>query len=96
MFPDDGSAGVPDTVAVLPMEPLALESDVTTSVKVAVAPFASDDPVQLTVPAVPTAGVVQLKPAGALIDWKRSDAGSVSVIVTDVAASGPWFVTTIV
>lgn len=48
------------------------------------------------VPDDPTAGVVQVKPAGLLIDWNFRDAGRTSVIVAEVVASGPWFVTTIV
>jgi len=96
LLTDDGSVGVPATEAVFAIEPDAPAIEVTVSVNVAVAPFGSDDPVQVIVPVAPTAGVVQLKPAGALIDWNSSDAGSASVIVTEVAASGPWFVTTIV
>ena len=68
LLPDDGSAGVPATEAVFAIEPDAPETEVTVSVNVAVAPFASDDPVQVIVPFAPTAGVVHMKPAGALID----------------------------
>lgn len=96
LLPDTGSLGVPETEAVLPIEPLAFDTEVTTSANVADAPFVSDDEVQLIVPVVPTVGVVQLKPPGDVIDWKSSDAGRTSVIVAEVAASGPWFVTTMV
>src|SRR5436853_577947 len=41
----------------------------TTMVKLAVAPLATGEVVQLTVPVVPTAGVVQDQPAGAATDW---------------------------
>jgi hypothetical protein len=46
LLPDEGSDGVPDTEPVSAIEPFALETEVTLSVNVAVAPFASDDPVQ--------------------------------------------------
>ena len=59
LLPDDGSDGVPDTEAVFAIEPDAFETEVTFSVNVAVAPLASDEPVQLMVPVVPTGGVVQ-------------------------------------
>lgn len=96
LLADDGSAGVPDTEAVFAIEPFAFDTEVTFSVNVAVAPLASEEPVQLIVPVVPTAGVVHTYPAGETIDWNSSVDGSVSVIVTVVAVSGPWFVTTIV
>ena len=89
LLPDDGSLGVPETEAVLAIGPLAFDAEVTPSVNVADAPFASEAAAQLIVPVAPIAGVVQLKPAGALIDANFSDAGNVSVIVTEVAASGP-------
>ena len=59
LLADDGSDGVPDTEAVFAIEPFAFDTEVTFSVNVAVAPLASDEPVQLIVPVVPTAGVVQ-------------------------------------
>lgn len=89
LLPETGSLGVPETEAELPMEPLAFDTEVTTRVNVADAPFVSDAEVQLIVPVVPTVGVVQLKPPGEVIDWKSNDAGRTSVIVTEVAASGP-------
>src|SRR5438477_254535 len=61
----------------------------TASVKVAVAPLASDGLVHVTVPVDPTAGVVQVQPAGLDIDWNVVCAGSGSVIVTLAAAFGP-------
>ena len=64
----------------------------TTSVKVALAPFASDAFVQVIVPPAPTAGVVHEKPAGAMSDANVTPAGSVCVIFAFVAAFGPLFV----
>ena len=83
-------------LALLLMGPVAFAVSCTTSVKTAVVPLAIEAVVQVTVPFAPTAGVVQLKPAGTLIDWKSSPAGSVSVTTTFAAASGPLFVSVIV
>ena len=69
--------------------PLAIPATRTVSVNVAFAAFAIVAALQVIVPLAPTAGVVQLKPAGTTIDWKRSEAGSVSVTTTVDAASGP-------
>src|SRR2546426_5501004 len=52
-------------VSVLPSSVLVLTC--TTMVKVAVAPLSRDRVVQLT---VPTAGVMQVQPAGDVTDWK--------------------------
>ena len=59
-----------------------------------------DDPgaklglVQLMVPLLPTAGVVQDQPPGIVIDWNVVFGGVVSVMLTVVAVAGPAFVTT--
>jgi hypothetical protein len=82
-------------VAVLETVP---EPDATSvsSVNVAVAPLASVAALQVIVPVVRNAGVVQVKPAGAVMERKSSDAGSGSVMTGFVAASGPLFVSVIV
>lgn len=49
--------------------------------------------VQVMVPVAPTAGVVQLQPAGAEIDAKVAFAGTASVKVKLEAAPGPLSVT---
>jgi hypothetical protein len=74
----------------------APSATMTVRVKVAVTPSASVAAVQVMVPLAPMAGVTQSKPVGSVIDWKRSDAGSVSVMTTAVASSGPSFVSAIV
>src|SRR5438445_445134 len=83
-----GSEVVEVTVAVLeivvPSGVLGLTW--TTMVNVAVAPLARDAVVQLTVPVEPTAGVVQVQPAGCVSDWKVVSAGRGSFIVTLAAA----------
>src|SRR5438309_1299098 len=79
------------TVAVLemtvPSRVLALTW--TTMVKLAVAPLARDVVVQLTVPVMPTIGVVQVQPAGDVTDRKVVCDGSKSSILTFAAALGP-------
>jgi hypothetical protein len=47
--------------------------------------------VQVTVPFVPTAGVVQVKPPGGPMNSNSRSAGSTSVSTTSVAALGPVF-----
>lgn len=59
LLADDGSDGVPDTEAVFEIEPFAFDTEVTFSVNVAVAPLASEEPVQLIVPVVPGVGNAQ-------------------------------------
>ena len=49
--------------------------------------------VQVIVPAASTAGVVQVQPAGAVMDWKLVFGGVVCVKVAPVATAGPMFVT---
>src|SRR5436309_2164144 len=86
-----GSEVVEVTVAVLeivvPSGVLGLTW--TTMVNVAVAPLARDAVVQLTVPVEPTAGVVQVQPAGCVSDWKVVCGGRGSLMVTLTAAFGP-------
>ena len=63
-----------------------------TNVKLAVAFNARLLPsVQVMEPVPPTAGVMQLQPAGAVMDWKFVLAGVDCVNVTVVAAAGPRF-----
>ena len=56
---------LPETVFVIAPETAVT---LTMTVKDALAPLASDAMVQVMVPVPPIAGVVQLNPAGALID----------------------------
>src|SRR5204862_21577 len=65
----------------------------TTSVNDPFEPLANDAFVQVIGPFVPTVGVVQLNPAGPVIDWKRRARASGMLRVVDIAASGPAFVT---
>jgi hypothetical protein len=65
------------------------EGTLVTSVKLAVAPAANDGRVQVTGPVVPTAGVVQVQPAG---DTRLTNVrlpGNPSETDTDVASFGP-------
>src|SRR6266581_2404515 len=75
-----------DTDAVLVMTvPGAVPAvTCTTNVNVLV-PGAMSSLWQVTVPVAPTAGVVHVQPAGAVIDWKVVLAGSVSVSVTSAS-----------
>ena len=93
-----GSLVAAETVAVLLMTvPAAtLAPTWTMSVKVWVAPAARLAIVQVTVPLPPTAGVVQLKPAGAVSETKVVPAGRVSVRLTLWAALGPALATVMV
>src|SRR5882762_6554138 len=65
----------------------------TTRGKLAVAPEASEPIVQVIVPALPTAGVVQLQPAGVGMDTNVVPVGITSVNVRVVAVAGPLLVT---
>jgi hypothetical protein len=50
--------------------------------------------VQVIVPVPPTAGVTQVQPEGALIDWKFVFGGVLWVkVIPAVATAGPLFVT---
>ena len=93
-----GSGVVLVTVAVLEMNvPAATPAPTsTTSVKVALAPAARVGRVQVTGPVPPTAGVVQLKPAGAVSETKVVPAGRVSARLTAWASLGPVLVTVMV
>jgi hypothetical protein len=91
------SAVVEVTVAVLLMTvSFATEgSMLTVSVKTAL-PTGNEAIELVTVPPAPTAGVVEVQPAGAENETKLVPAGSVSLKETFSAASGPLFVTVIV
>src|SRR5438552_15721196 len=88
------SVVVLDTVAVsVIVEPLAAEGATRTTIdSVAVAPLASVPPVQETVPVLPAAGAVQVKPAGVVSETKVTLVGRVSLIDTPVAWLGPLVV----
>jgi hypothetical protein len=97
LFPEAKSAVAVETVAVLLIvEPAALAATRTVSVKVAVDATAREALVQETLPVAPTAGVVQVNPAGDASETNVVFAGSVSARVTFTAAFGPLFVTAIV
>ena len=93
-----GSRVIEETVAESTIEsPFAVtHGTLTVSVNCAVAPFASEAAVQVTSPLAPTAGVVHDQPAGAVIDWKVVDDGTVSTNETFAASSWPLFSTVIV
>ena len=84
------------TEALFEIDPVAFGATVVTSVNCACEGAVIKARVQVIVPFAPTAGVVQFQPAGAVIDWKRSCAGSASVTVTFAAESGPLFAVSIV
>ena len=95
-----GSKVAADIVAVLPNE-MGIEvptpgSTRATRVNTAL-PMANDACVHETVPLAPTAGVVQLQPAGEVSETKLvSLASSVSTKVTEVASLPPALVAVIV
>src|SRR3954465_7890822 len=64
----------------------------TTTVNDEVAALASDAIEQLIAPVPPIAGVVQLQPPGAAIDWNVTPEPIDSVMFALAAASGPLFV----
>jgi hypothetical protein len=70
-----------------------LGATLTTTTMFAEAPTARLGSVQVTFPVEPTAGVVQVQPAGAKTDWNVVFSGVASVKLTVVAAAGPLFVT---
>ncbi len=91
-----GTMFVADAVSVSGMvvPDAVLETTCVTNVKFAVALRERLLPsVQVIVPVPPTAGVVQVQPAGAVIDWKVVLGGVVCVNVGAVAAAGPLLVT---
>jgi hypothetical protein len=90
-----GSGGAAATVAVLvrtvpSVVPLATTADTAI---VAVSPDAMVAFEHETVPVAPTAGAVQVQPAGALTLVKSTAAGSGSVTTTVAAGTGPVLVT---
>jgi hypothetical protein len=70
-----------------------LGATLTTTTILAVAPTARLGSVQVTFPVEPTAGEVQVHPAGAKTDWNVVFGGVASVKLAFVAAAGPLFVT---
>lgn len=85
---------VEKTVETVPsLMPRMASSASTTIVKVELAPFAKLGFVQVNVGVEPTAGGVQLHPAGTVTDWKRSVPLLNVLRVAFVAGSGPLFVT---
>ena len=82
-------------LAVLPMVVPFGTSQLTvaTTVNVAVSPLAMLSFSQLIVPAVPTAGTVQVQSGGAETDTKPAPGGTSSVKVTWAAEAGPLSVT---
>jgi hypothetical protein len=95
--PGPGSAVGEVTVAVFESTVLCgvVFDTCTTSVKTAL-PGAIEACVQVTVPPLPTAGVVHDQPPGLDNDWNVVNAGSVSDIETFAALLGPLFVAVIV
>ena len=89
-----GSAVEEETVEVAVMVVAAIEdATFTTTIILAEAPEAKLASVQVTVPVAPTAGVVQIQPAGAEMDAKVVLVGTTSVKVAFVELAGPLFVT---
>ena len=91
------STELPEIVAVFEIVPAGrLELTATMSVNVAVSPDASEGFVQFTMPLAPTAGVVQLQPAGAESEVNVVPIGRTSFIATSGATLGPDAATSIV
>lgn len=86
-----GSALALEIVAVLlKVVPLAVPPGIcAVNVKAALAPAVKLKIEQLTLPPLPTGGVVHDQPAGALKLTKVRPAGRGSCMITDAAASGP-------
>src|SRR4051794_39430276 len=88
--------GVGSEASLLPFTVFDTEPETavtfTTTVNDADAPLASDAIEQLIVPVPPIAGVVQLQPPGAAIDWNVTPEPIDSMILAFAAASGPLFV----
>ena len=88
LFPDTGSsAEVTAAVFAITDPPAVAAFTFTTSVKAALALAGKVAIEQLTEPVPPTAGVVQLQPAGELRDTNVVLAGSVSERATVVASA---------
>jgi hypothetical protein len=97
LFAELGSVVEEFTVAVSLMTVPAAVPELTCTTTVMVALLgASVDAVQAIVPEAPTAGWMQIQPAGAVTDWKFVLAGVLSVTLTVEAELGPPFVTTCV
>jgi prephenate dehydrogenase len=89
-----GSVVVAVTEELAVIVPAATEgATFTTTIMPAEVPAASAGSVQFTVPVPPTAGVVQVQPAGARTDWNVVLVGVASVKLAPAAAAGPLFVT---
>ena len=90
-----GSAVVAETEEVAVIVPMATVegtfNTTTMSAELEAARFAVS--LHVTVPVAPTAGVVQVHPAGASTDWNVVFTGVASVNTTPAAAAGPLFVT---
>ena len=86
LLPGAGSGGTDCTEAVslIVVSQGTFEFSLTTSAKFA-DPFASVATLQVIVPVPPTAGVVQVQPAGEVSDWNVVFAGMALVRVTDDA-----------
>ena len=97
LFDEFGSDVLEDTFAVkvMVLPGGVLELTLTTTVNIALAPAARLGFVQVIDPVMPTAGVVQLHPGGALSDWNVVLDERVSESETLVAGSGPPFSTDI-
>ena len=83
---------VTDELAVIVVG-VTLAGTFTTTMMSAEAPDARLGSLQVTVPVAPTAGVVQVHPAGAMTDWNVEFVGVASVNATPEDAAGPLFVT---
>ena len=81
-----------DEVAVIRPAAVAGGTLTTTTIFAEVPAGRLAESVQLIVPVPPTAGVVQLHPAGASTDSKVVFGGVASVKLTPVAAAAPLFV----
>ena len=85
------TADEPMSVSVMVVPTGVAEGTFTIKVNAAVPPLASELMVQFTLPVPLTAGVVQLQPAGLVIDAKVVLVGTASENVTVVAVAGPLF-----
>jgi hypothetical protein len=85
-FAADSEEGAVIVVAV------TLDGTFTTTTMLADAPEAKLGFVHVTFPVEPTAGVVQVHPAGAITDWNVVFGGVAWVRFAVVAATGPLFV----
>src|SRR5207244_7229788 len=87
-------------LAELEIVPVALEASFTTSVKVPEALAASDPIVHVTVPPLPTAGVLQVQPLGGVMRWNVVPDGVVGIVAVTgtvpVVSLGPRLVAVMV